>query len=308
MSVKLVDQNNDYLDKNLVKIFHILSIYHHQSQLIGSAGIRNMLYVNDYDLNENFKTKDTDTVLQELYQDFLNIFEKAKKKDYYVMDLKTGEDSEGEALRWNYNDMKTRYKVVKNKKYTFKECLLMDATIKIDIVYLLNNIFTDITNNYFISINKRKIIPVMKVNQEIDALKADYIEYKNEKNYFKALKRLFSIEKLENNVNREILTIFNSNIGRLYKGISNLNLIIEMLEKTNVSMEIIKINIENTKMFISNVVEINVDWVLDDLYSLDNVISRKIMVRKLEKIVEDALVELNQYIVKHYKNLLKKFI
>jgi len=184
----------------------------------------------------------------------------------------------------------------------------MDATIKIDIVYLLNNIFTDITNNYFISINKRKIIPVMKVNQEIDALKADYIEYKNEKNYFKALKRLFSIEKLENNVNREILTIFNSNIGRLYKGISNLNLIIEMLEKTNVSMEIIKINIENTKMFISNVVEINVDWVLDDLYSLDNVISRKIMVRKLEKIVEDALVELNQYIVKHYKNLLKKFI
>jgi len=86
---------------------------------------------------------------------------------------------------------------------------------------------------------------------------------------------------------------------------SNLKLIVEMLEKTNVSMDIIKINIENTKQFISNVVDINADWVLDDLYSLDKVNSRKIIVRKLEQIIEDALVELNQFIAKHNKNLLK---
>ena len=305
MSVKLIQQNNDYLDKQLVNVFHTLSIYHHQSHLIGSSGVRNMLYVNDYDLNENFKTNDTDEVLNELYKDFMQIYKKAKRGEFYIMDFKNGKDTDGNAIRWDYDDMKKGYKVVKGRTYTFKECLLMDATIKIDIVYLLNNIFTDITNNYFISIGKKKIIPEMNVKILIKQLKNDYEEFTKEGNYIKALKRLFSIEKLENKVDRKLLQLLNSNVGRMYKGIANLKLIVEMLTKTNVKRNIVKINIENTKQFISNVVELNVEWLLDDLYELDKVTSKKIMVRKLEQIIEDALTELNRYIAIHYKTLLE---
>ena len=47
----LKEQQTEYIDSNIEKVFHFLELKGHHSFLIGSNKIRNILYANDYDLN-----------------------------------------------------------------------------------------------------------------------------------------------------------------------------------------------------------------------------------------------------------------
>ncbi len=310
MSIKLYKQHNDFLDKQLLNVFHFLSIYHHKSILIGSSGIRNFLYTNDYDLNENFDANNTPEVIKKLHLEFINIFKKAKlSNDIYILDFKCGITNDNEPIRWSYNDLIKGFQTVNNIKYLFTNCLLQDSTIKIDICYLLNNIFQDITNNYFIEFTKKsKNSNISQINQTIKTLKEEMKLFIKDKNYIKALKRLFSIQKLTHNLNPNLLHILNSFIGRFYKGIVNLKLIITMLEQTfkPISLEIIYINIENVKQFLSYIVEVNIDSFLYELNDLTKIKSQSILIKKLNIIAEKMFNKLNTYIINNYSDLFKK--
>jgi len=152
-----IKQDQKYLNDDIVKSFHVLTLHGSHSKLIGSSSYRHFLYSNDYDLNENLHVTDTKSILQGIYHEFLDMFHKLyKNPDYYIIDFKCGEDNHHNALRWSYSDMKNGYKLVNGTKYMFVDCLPQDSTIKIDIIYVLNNVFTDITNNYFLHFNKNK--------------------------------------------------------------------------------------------------------------------------------------------------------
>jgi len=160
----LKSQNIKLLDNKLVSVFHYLELSGSNSYLIGSANIRNILYSADYDLNENMNLLDTKSILQKLYREFLHIFNTAhSNKDYYIVDFKCGyDDTTKEAIRWSYVDIKKGYQRIKGKTYSFEYCLLQDGDdniIKLDMVYILNNIFTDINILYNLHIvtNKKQL-------------------------------------------------------------------------------------------------------------------------------------------------------
>ncbi len=76
--VVLKQQLLDNFPEELQKVFHFLSISTNYS-LIGSSSLRNMIYNNDFDLNEIYKTNETKNVLHNLYEMFKEKFIEAKK-------------------------------------------------------------------------------------------------------------------------------------------------------------------------------------------------------------------------------------
>lgn len=150
-------QETEYLDSNIEKVFHFLELKGHHSFLIGSNKIRNIQYANDYDLNADVGVSDSVTVLHKIYEEFLSMFKKAHTSpDYYILDFKCGTYKD-EPIRWSYQDMLHGSVKRGGNELTFEECLLMeDNTIKLDLCYLHNEVFTDINCLYNLFIVKSK--------------------------------------------------------------------------------------------------------------------------------------------------------
>jgi len=139
------------------------------------------LYSNNYDLHDNLNVKDTKYVLNGIYHEFLDMFNKLyENPNYFIIDFKCGEDKNHDGIHWIYSDMKKGYKFIDGTEYLFVDCLPQNVTIKIDIIYVLNNVFTDITNNYFLhqTNNKSELHKVKdeKLHKVISELEEPIIE------------------------------------------------------------------------------------------------------------------------------------
>lgn len=155
------------------------------------------------------------------------------------------------------------------KTITFEESLLMDENvIKLDLCYLYNDVFTDINclYNLFIvknkqELKKRKTEEEQKVGE---SLRQEIKELEHKKEYFKALKRYFSLGMIEGKLDEDVLDLLNSDFGILYKFISFFKLVIEMIDQDfkPVSIEVVKSNLEYIKQFASHITSIKVDLYL----------------------------------------------
>ena len=176
-------QEIDHIDKNINRVFHFLELKGVHSQLIGSRSMKGILYANDYDLNQNLKISDSVSVINGLYKQFLNIFNKAYRDEhYYITDFKNGV-YEDEPIRWTYNDMKKGSKVIDGHTITFGECLLHDDNvIKLDLCYVHNNLFTDINMLYNFIISGDKGHDNDDIVEDFDA---EIKKAQDEGNYFK---------------------------------------------------------------------------------------------------------------------------
>jgi hypothetical protein len=294
--VKLEEQKLNNYPKELQDYFHKMSITS-DFDIIGSAHYKNFAYTNDYDLNENFKTENNPKVLNNLYKLFLNKFTEAEKDpNQLITDFKCGE-LDGESIRWNYDNMKKGYQIINNKKITFLECLLMDSTIKLDEVVFINGLATEITNNYFIKIGNLGNYKQNTKDDIIKMLEESYDECIKEKKYFKALKRKFSIYQIKhpNQIQKKLLLLLNSNDGRLYKVISDLKLIILLLEfkgKKPTREQIIN-NLQTIKFFNSKITKFNLQFVANDIDRISTMTDKKSMIKNLEKLVDKLNTILN---------------
>jgi len=303
----LKEQETQYIDSNIENVFHFLELKGSHHFLIGSNKIRNILYANDYDLNAEIgvtESAQSVAVLHHIYTEFLSMFKRAHASpDYYILDFKCG-IFEGEPIRWSYQDM-IRGSIKQGvKAITFEECLLMeDNTIKLDLCYIHNNLFTDINclYNLFIVKNKQELAK-MKAEEEQKAgqsLREEITELEKNKEYFKALKRYFSLGVIEGKIDESVLDLLNSEYGIMYKFVSFLKLVIEMIEQDfkPVSIDIVRDNLEYIKQFASHIVSIKVDVYLNRLIKVIKMDSIKKMKCALEKIVQDASASLNTAIL-----------
>lgn len=301
----LKNQETEYIDSNIEKVFHFLELRGSHNFLIGSNNIRNILYANDYDLNSEMGVSDSETVLTKIYEDFLNIFQKAHRSpDYYIIDFKCG-TFEDEPIRWSFDDMKRGSVKRGAHTITFQESLLMqDNTIKLDLCYLHNDIFTDINclYNLFLVRNKKEFDKKrLEAESEVtDTLKTDIKELEKEGEYFKVLKRYFSLSIIEGKIDEDILNLLNSDYGMMYKFISFLKLVIEMIEQDfkPVSLALVRNNLEYIKQWSSHIVSIKVDTYLNCLNKIINCVGPKRMKSGLEKLIEDCSRSLNTAISK----------
>ncbi len=265
-------QEPKYLDNRKIKAFHVLSI-NGSYRLIGSQKIRNFLYSNDYDLNESFNVTNNKKVLENIYNHFLEIFHKCyKDKNYYILDFKCGHTDKMEPIRWTYEDMKKGKQTINNKEYSFIDCLTQkENNVKLDAIFILDNEPLDITNNYFIHIvkDKEELKEKHKLNADKIIKELDekvHIQIK-EGNYFKALKRLMSKEIISQKIDINLLHFLNSDYGRFYKMIHDLDVLL-LLSENNfkpISKLFIINNLERIKEFGSQITYFNIDHILDKI-------------------------------------------
>jgi len=224
-------------------VFNLLSISR-KYKIVGSAALNEIKYSADYDLNEFFKEdiSDKGEILNRLYKVFRDKFKvAAADPNIYITDFKCGENSDGEPLRWSYADMMRGTKTLENgRTVSFQECLLMKASLKLDMVVVIDDRFVEFSDNYFLKLGEESNYFPHDISQDhvLNGLKHDYyFNIQSSGNLMKALKRLFSYLRLENEGKNEakidkLVEFFNSETGMLYKINSEIKTIITIIDNT----------------------------------------------------------------------------
>lgn len=232
-------QRNDFSDK-IRKVFNLLTISR-KYRIVGSAGYKNLLYVADYDLNELYKKRlDNKSALDLIYNMFKSKFQKAlKDPNCIITDFKCGLNTNGDPLRWDKNDMKNGYKILADgRKIAFQDCILQKAPMKLDVVEIIDGVYTEFSDNYNIKLgNEANFFPHDLATETIkNNLKHSYEEnFYIERNLFKGLKRAFSYYIIDGETkNRKPLTklinFLNTKVGLLYREKSQLKTIRLVIE------------------------------------------------------------------------------
>jgi len=280
-------QDNDFTN-DLQSVFNLLSVSK-TYKIIGSSNNKLMRFHSDYDLNETIPTNEK---LINIYHKFKKIFVETKKdKNIYITDFKCGE-SKGEPIRWNYNDM---MKGIKNG-VKFTDALKNPVVCKLDIIVILDNKLNEITNNYFLGETEEST-----KKQHIESLENDFNKLVREKTYMKALKRYYSILKINNKDDNDIIDYLNSDVGLMSKVRSDLDLLLLAMDKTNISIDIIKHNLQIIKYELSDVLKYNFSKKLDEITNLKNPTD---LYRQI-KILSDKIFKIVNKCV--YKDFLKIF-
>ena len=217
-------------EKGLRNIFNLLTV-RGEYQVIGSGAIEEVKYGSDYDLQEFIKEPDYIRSTAHLLELFRKKFKDAEKDpDVFILDFKCGVDDEGNPIRWDKKSIAKGYQMVDGRKVTFQECLLMKSTIKMDITALVDGVFIEFSDNYYITIKDFNTFTAVAKSHE-DILYSLQHEAKvkyHAGDYWKASKRIFaylkSIGKTKNLI-KKLITYFNSETGYLSKNRSELDII-----------------------------------------------------------------------------------
>lgn len=179
----------------------------------GSSGLKNIKYFGDIDL---FSVINNNYSLLQIINKIKEIYDKATNNNMYFIEEKI-----------QYIDgtkIKGKYKLIPNNKYIDKQI----EYIKLDFIIYFKDRFIELSIIYSF---------VNKKNQESENMLkiiSDEINDKlNEKDYFKSLKRIFSIigirEALGKKYYKEKLkaltSLFNSEFGLMYQNTENLKAI-----------------------------------------------------------------------------------
>jgi hypothetical protein len=238
------------------KIFNFLSITGLQT-LVGSSADEDVVYSADYDLMEE---KDFKKDLN-IYNKILDLFKKKykialnPKSNIWIIDFKCGM-FRGQPIRWDKESIKKGYVLIDNEPKYFVDCLQQDSRIKMDVIAVdTNGNINEYSDIYFIKIGSTELTREIGDEENAILIFRDMHNYMNEKNYFKALKRLYSFAKLKNanSLIKALLKIINSQLGRQSKLIADLNTINELIANNfrKVPKSIILHNLSNLGLTMS---------------------------------------------------------
>ena len=227
----------DYNDETK-QVFDMLTITG-DYQIIGSASYKKIKYASDYDLQEFIKEKKGRTILDKIYNAFKDKFISCKEdEDYFITDFKCGLNTDGSPLRWEYKDIMKGYKILDDGyKMKFQDCILIKTMMKLDLIVLVDGIYTEFSENYYFKIGNES-------NYFNEEQKKEYIEmnilksldeYLNvDRNYWKALKRIFSVEMKKTKPSKRLINsmvdFFNGKTGLINKCKNELEIILTVID------------------------------------------------------------------------------
>nr|WPF46693.1 MAG: hypothetical protein [Lake Baikal virophage 9] len=267
MKSSKINKTKDDFNERLQDVFKLMSIQG-KYNIVGSSTLKGILYASDIDLNEKTKVSKKHP-FEYVYDTFVDKFKKAKSNpNMYITDFKAGVDEKGEPIKWTYDTL------LENKDL-FIKCLHTKSMIKLDIIFLLNGVYVDITEVYFLQIGNFKTYDDKELDSKsiLNELKKSYDECIKEKMYFKALKRLNSIMNMEHNNNKKkttkITAFFNSQSGLLYKCYSDLQILLTLINNNfrKPPIQSIKDNLQIIKQMLSIQTETkqNVSQIIDNI-------------------------------------------
>jgi hypothetical protein len=217
MSNNIIDKKDlDDFDSEVQKYLSYFALSGMQMSLKGSSQYKDLLYRSDYDVLINVRK---DIAPTKVFNDLKEVLERISKDDntYFIeLKLQTKEDH------------KTRFHHGDNFSYSdFEKDYANLKFFKIDIVMLIKNRFFEASCIYALSNDE-----LLTKENIVKNIKQDIEEYLAEGNYYKVLKRWFSIYVMYNAVSSIdlLVSVFNSELGKLYEKICNLQGI-EVLHK-----------------------------------------------------------------------------
>jgi len=231
-----IKQAKDYTPKER-DVFAYLTL-HGTQRIVGSASFKEIEYSADYDLMEYVKFGRTvemyDMVLTLFREKFRTAYE---SKNIWLTDFKCGVLAGGKPIRWKREDIDRGFQIIEDIKIYFVDCLQEKSTIKLDAIVLIDGLFHEFSEIYFITFGDYKTYEpeYTKVKNIETALFKDVKHYLDDGNYLKALKRLFAyfrISKKEPTLTQSLVDFFNSPVGELSSYKSDLELITIMIEQT----------------------------------------------------------------------------
>lgn len=136
-------------------------------------------------------------------------------------------------VRWKPADVEKGYKILTNdKKFTLEEAFSSPVIAKLDtIAWVQGGRFAEFSIIYkFLNKGKQLNPYIMNVEQE---LKESILYYSLSNRWFKVAKRMFSYSRFHDDekVLRELTPFLNSDIGRLYIILSDIQTILELLDR-----------------------------------------------------------------------------
>jgi hypothetical protein len=221
-----IDYNDDI--KKLMDIFKFDKI---NLELKGSSVLKIIDYYADYDFFSEIKHNYS---IKEIFDEFSRILRNIiQNENTYFIEFKI-QTLKDEKKKW-----------FPNTNFTFTEFEKEFKNIdfcKIDIIYFSEDkIFIESSCIYKFSKER------MTKNDYLKQINDDINDLKKEKNYYKILKRYFLKSKINNDkiVMSKLIDIFNSELGKIYKNINNIDAI-ELIKKNNYDKEALtKKRIEN---------------------------------------------------------------
>ena len=236
---------NKQLNDKIEKLGAIMSL-ESKVNVVGSASIKRNIYYSDYDLFETIKNK-TPTIILNHFRSVFNIIK--SQPNSVISDFKCGSSANGEPLRWDYSEINLGV----NNGISFEEAIQQKGIIKLDIITFVNGRYVEITEVYNIKMNDKSNMDYS--NEEV--IKAITDEYKDEVrnlNFMKALKKMYSIIKLNNNKDPRLdvlIDYFNSPIGLLYRCRADLETILLILNYNKFSLSDIRESLQTLKEQVS---------------------------------------------------------
>ena len=184
-------------------------------------------------------------------------------------------------IHWNYEELCKGVKKIYDVEVSLQDAIQMKTPVKIDVITLLyNSTFVEFSCIYFMKKGKRYI----NLPGGIENLEYEAISLLEEKNYYKYLKRVYSLSRVHKNekLNTALEDYFNSKNGLLYLFVVALEVLMTMLENVK-NLPLKKINYE-IDFFKTLVKKYGKENFYDQLKELD----KRINVEKLSKLHKDA--------------------
>jgi hypothetical protein len=161
-------------------------------------------------------------------------------------------------VRWTVHDVLQGYVVLRDKScMTLQEAFSSPAKTKLDTIGLVQrNRYTDFSVIYEFHNNGVCLNPDRTLLTQ--SLREDILYYTHEGNPFKALKRRFTLAKAEHNVAeiKKLTPILNSDLGRLYTLVTDIETLLAVLE-TKPPSDVIRYEIDQFKSRLGQVYSIS---------------------------------------------------
>lgn len=208
-------------------VINILKIKN--AEKIGSSTDPKIKYASDIDSQE-FVVK-VDNFFKVILEKFRKKYIKAESmRNIFIPDFKCGV-FRGQPIRWNKYTIKDGYQYRDGIKINFVDCLQQKSLIKMDIIALVDGIFTEFSNNYYFTFSSGFTTMPERGDGLSNIFLMEFQRYFKLKKYFKALKRLYSYFKERKDKKHQdiLLQFLNSDVGHLNYQINGLNIISDVI-------------------------------------------------------------------------------
>jgi hypothetical protein len=288
--------------------FKLLSFPNSKLDIMGTSSMH-FKYASDIDLfdvvyvHEDLK-KFISTV-SKFFKDMVKAIQ--ANNDLYFLDFICMTD-DGDPLHWTAKDIKRGHTISNDWKHSMVDIFHEQNVIKIDIAQYIDGRFTAISNWYEfrfpngIGINQEK-----ETRDTPKSLREDIKRFYYEKrNYMKVLKRVFIIAQKDKNKKliNKLVSIFESDIGKLYKLKSEIGTMISVLENYSdaKTIERVKSSLQNIKQDSANTGFIFPQTYYNKYDKLLNYKTPRSLIPKLESIESYLLDKVNKLVMQEIKS------